>query len=45
MDKWVTPHKRVSSPLWGPPSLYKQALSLQEDYYTSGEERKNQILI
>ena len=33
MDKRVTPHKRVTSPLWGPPPLCKQALSLQEDYY------------
>ena len=45
MDKRVTPPKRVTSPSWGPLPLCKQTLSLQEDYYTDGEERKNQILI
>ena len=26
MDRWVTPHKRVTSPTWGPPPLCKQAI-------------------
>ena len=34
MDRPVTPTKRVSSPTWGPPPPYKQALngSMNEDY-------------
>ena len=27
MDRWVTPPKRVTSPTWGPPPPYKQALT------------------
>ena len=27
MDRWVTPPKRVTSPTWGPPPPYKQALN------------------
>ena len=29
MDRRVTPPKRVTSPTWGPPPPYKQALRLQ----------------
>ena len=29
MDRWVTPPKRVTSPMWGPPPPCKQALSSQ----------------
>ena len=27
IDRWVTPHKRVTSPSWGPPPPCKQALN------------------
>ena len=27
MDRWVTPHERVTSPTWGPPLPCKQDLN------------------
>ena len=41
IDRWVTPPKQVTSPTWGPPPPFKQALSfcfqslLQWDFHTT----------
>ena len=36
MDRWVTPHKRVTSSTWGPPPPYKQVLifPIQTTWYS-----------
>ena len=36
MDRWVTPHKRVTSCTWGPPPPYKQVLifPIQTTWYS-----------
>ena len=30
MDRWVTPPKEVTSPTWGSPPQYKQALTTRQ---------------
>ena len=44
MDRRVTPPKRVTSPIWGPPPPCKQALNVQKTVRTSNVKKNNSFV-
>ena len=44
MDRRVTPPKRVTSPIWGTPPLYKQALKCSADYTMINDDRLGSVI-
>ena len=44
MVRWVTPPKRVTSPIWGPPPPCKQALKCSADYTMINDDRLGSVI-